>query len=470
MMPPQKQLSHTLKRRHIAMISLGGIIGAGLFVGSSSAIVSTGPAAVLSYVLAGALVFLIMRMLGEMATTFPQIGTFTEYIRLALGDWAGFSSGWLYWYFWVIVVAVETIAGATIIAQWWHVPVWLIALGLLAAMMCVNAMSVKSYGEFEYWFSSLKVGAIVVFIGGCLVYVAGVHAGEARHFANLTAAGGFMPHGFGAVLGAVPVVIFSIAGAEVATIAAAESAEPAKNIASITRSIVIRVLTFYVLSILLIVAIVPWNQITLGFSPFVTALERMHVTGAAMMMNILILVAVLSCLNSGLYVSSRVLFELSCRGDAPSGLMAVNRRAVPLKAILASCLFGFVAILLSFKAPAGVFRFLIDASGCIMLVIYLLVALAQTTLRRRSTTPKAAPGSEVWLFPWLSYAAVMGIAATLVAMAWNPAMRSQVLSSAVAFAITLGIFFVLARSKRRAMGQQRAAGNETFSESTETGI
>jgi AAT family amino acid transporter/GABA permease len=409
-----------------------------------------------------------MRMLGEMATTVPHIGTFTEYIRVALGDWAGFSSGWLYWYFWVIVVGVETIAGATIVAEWWSAPVWAIALGLLAAMLAVNAMSVKSYGEFEYWFSSLKVAAIVVFIAGCVVYVAGVHPGEARHLANLTAVGGFMPKGFGAVLGAVPVVIFSIAGAEVATIAAAESAEPAKNIASITRSIVIRVLTFYVLSILLIMAIVPWNQVKLGQSPFVTALERMHVPGAALMMNLLILVAVLSCLNSGLYVSSRVLFELARRGDAPAGLMAVNRRAVPLKAILASCLFGFVAILVSFKAPAGVFRFLIDASGCIMLVIYLLVAVAQIKLRMRPSTPKAAPGSEVWLFPWLSYAAVGGIAATLLAMSWNPAMRSQVLSSAVALGVTLAVFFVLAWSRRGALEQEPTETRE-LSGSAETG-
>ena len=231
----------------------------------------------------------------------------------------------------------------------------------------------------------------------------------------------------------------------------------------------VRVLTFYVCSILLIVAIVPWNQITLGASPFVSTLERMHVPGAALMMNELILVAVLSCLNSGLYVSSRVLFELSRRGDAPAGLMAVNERAVPLKAILASSAFGFFAIFISFKAPAGVFRFLVDASGCIMLLVYLMVAISQTVIRRRGTYGEPAEGSRVWFFPWLSYAVVLAIAATLLAMALNPGMRSQVLSSTIALGITLAVFFVLAQFKRRAPGYSDVSRSTEASEITEAG-
>jgi AAT family amino acid transporter/GABA permease len=432
------------------MIALGGIIGAGLFVGSSSAIASTGPAATISYALAGGIVFLIMRMLGEMAITLPEVNAFTEYTRIALGDWAGFSTGWLYWYFWVVVVAVEAIAGATILARWVALPVWLMALGMLTAMMLVNVMPVRSYGEFEYWFSSLKVAAILVFIAIAGGYALGINQAHASTLENLTSGGGFMPFGFLSILGAVPVVIFSIAGAEVATIAAAESAEPAKNIASITRSIVIRVLTFYVFSIFLIVAVVPWNRIVVGDSPFVAALEQMRISGAANIMNGLVLVAVLSCLNSGLYVSSRVLFELAKRGDAPVKLLSLNQRNVPLLTVVMSSAFGFLAIFTAVRAPAGVFRFLIDASGCIMLFVYLLIAIAEVKLRRSISSDRAKTITlKMWLFPWLSYAVIASIGAILLAMAWNRSSRPQVLSSTIAAGVTLGFFLLLRRRRKR---------------------
>ncbi|HEY4974918.1 MAG TPA: amino acid permease, partial [Steroidobacteraceae bacterium] len=218
------------------MISIGGIIGAGLFVGSSVAIAATGPAAVLSYLLTGVLVLLVMRTLGEMAVALPATSSFTEFARVGLGPWAGFVCGWLYWYFWIIVVPVEAIAGANILHQWLPLPTWQLGLGLMAVMTAVNLMSARSYAEFEFWFASIKVAAIIVFITLTAAFVFGWTSPQGPTLSNLTGHGGFMPHGPISVLATAVTVLFALTGAEIATVAAAESAEPARAVARLTTS------------------------------------------------------------------------------------------------------------------------------------------------------------------------------------------------------------------------------------------
>ncbi|HEU0096183.1 MAG TPA: amino acid permease, partial [Rhizomicrobium sp.] len=360
---PAEKLGRTLLARHVAMISIGGIIGAGLFVGSSAAILSAGPAIIVSYALAGLMVLLVMRMLGEMALALPGISAFTEFSRIGLGNWAGFTSGWLYWYFWIVVVAIEAIAGANLIRQWIDLPIWLIGWVLLAVMTATNLLSTRSYGEVEFWFASLKVGAIVAFIAVAGAYVAGLTTGAGPDFSNLTAHGGFAPMGITSILAGVTTVIFSLTGAEIATIAAAESPEPARTIAKLTNTVILRIILFYVGSIFLIVSIVPWNEIASGHSPFVAAMEKINIPAAALIMNAIVLTAVLSCLNSGLYVTSRVLFTLASKGDAPQAIVAVNKRQVPARAILLGSTFGYMAIMASVLSPQIVFAFLVNASG-----------------------------------------------------------------------------------------------------------
>jgi len=205
-------LSRSLRPRHVAMITIGGIIGAGLFVGSSVAITAAGPAIVITYALTGSLVLLIMRMLGEMAVDMPQVRSFTEFTRAALGNWAGFSVGWLYWYFWVVVIPVEAIAGAGIIEHWLPLPRWEVGLALMALMTWVNLMSVRAYGEFEFWFSSIKVAAIISFIVFVGAYACGYRSPSGPTFSNLVAHGGFAPQGAFAVLASVVTVIGLRAG------------------------------------------------------------------------------------------------------------------------------------------------------------------------------------------------------------------------------------------------------------------
>jgi L-asparagine transporter-like permease len=440
-------LSRDLRQRHVTMISIGGIIGAGLFVGSSAGIASIGPAVVVSYLLAGLVVLLVMRQLGEMAAANPNVGSFTEFARQGLGNWAGFVAGWTYWYFWVAVVCVEALAGAKLLHAWVDLPIWAWGVILLAAMASTNLWSTRSYAEFEFWFASIKVVAIVVFIVIAAVAL-GLHSpSPAGRLANLTADHGFAPFGILSVLGGVTSVVFALTGAEIATIAAAESDEPGKAVARMTNQVVLRILLFYVISIFLIVTLVPWRTIHPGDSPFAITLERLGIPGAPIVMNLIVLTAVLSCLNSGLYVCSRVLFTLAAHGDAPAGMVAVNRRKVPVRAILVVMAFALVAMATSAWMP-NLFGFLIDASGALMLVVYGLVSLAQIVLRRRAD--RDAPGSLVvrmWLFPWLSWFAVAAMVAILAVMGLTPASFHQFLASMAVPLAALAAFFLLRRGR-----------------------
>jgi len=432
------------------MIALGGVIGAGLFVGSRVVIQSAGPAAAVSFLITGALVILVMRMLGEMAVAQPSVGSFYEYARSALGDFAGFLTGWMYWYFWVIVVAVEAIAGADLVRFWLpRAPQWLLSGLLLAAMTVSNLISVRAYGEFEFWLASIKVAAITLFLVVGALFVAGIWPGWTPHVANLSAHGGFMPHGILPVLtGAVAATGFYF-GAEIVTIAAAEASEPAIAVARATNSVISRVLLFYVGSILLVVAIVPWNSKGMA-TPYVSALNAIGLPGAAHLMNAVILTAVLSALNSGLYASSRMLFSLTRNGDAPLALARVSRRGVPRRAILAGTIFGFGAVIVSYVSPDLVFAYLVNSYGTVAIFVYLLIAVSELRLRRR--LERERPESltlRMWGFPYLTYLAIVGMVGILSAMAFIPDQR---LPLALGVASLAGLMVVYAVRRRFGIG------------------
>jgi GABA permease len=446
------ELSRSLQPRHVTMISIGGIIGAGLFVGSSASIAATGPAIVLSYLITGTLVFLVMRMLGEMAVALPAVRSFTEFARVGLGPWAGFVAGWLYWYFWIIVVPVEAIAGARILHDWLGLPAWFLGLVLMGVMTGVNLLSARSYGEFEFWFASIKVAAILVFIAFAAAFACGYLSPSGPTFANLTRYGGFVPRGWLSVLAGAVTVYFSLTGAEITTIAAAESREPARAVARMSSSVIVRILTFYVGSVLLIVTVVPWIEVRPGESPFTLALNAMHFPWASLAMSAIILTAVLSCLNSAFYVCSRVLFVLAEHGDAPKWLVRLNERRVPTRSVWVGSLAGVLGILAAINYPQTVFAFLVNASGALMVFVYMIVALAHIRLRReREARGEPAPALTMWLFPWTSYAAVGGMGAILVAMAFTPGeLATELHVSVLALAVALIAYLILdARRKMR---------------------
>ena len=444
------ELSRSLRPRHVTMISLGGIIGAGLFVGSSVAINATGPMVIITYALTGLMVLIVMRCLGEMAVSRPDIRSFTEFARAGLGNWAGFTVGWLYWYFWIIVIPVEAIAGAVILQQWFPaVPKIYIGTGLMAAMTAVNLMSTRSYGEFEFWFASIKVAAILVFMAVCAAFLLGTmgpHQGTLQMWA---AHGGLFPKGPFAVITAVTTVFFSMMGSEIATIAAVESPDPARAVARMVNSVVGRILMFYLGSIAFIVCIVPWDHVPPRVSPFVIALDSIKVPYAAPIMTAIVLTAVLSCLNSSYYVVSRVMFVLAARGDAPRALVHLNARQVPARSVLIGSVAGFIGIVAHDAAPSAVFAFLVNASGALIVVIYGLTCAAQIRLRfARRRAGLGPPELRVWFFPWLSYAAIAGMVLVLIAMALDKDMASEFWASAISIAVAFAAYLIVRRRQR----------------------
>ena len=447
-------LRRSLQRRHMQMIALGGVIGAGLFVGSGVVIGSAGPAAVISFALTGTLVVLVMRMLGEMAVAYPAVGGFYEYNRLALGELAGFLTGWMYWYFWVIVVALEAVAGAKILGIWWpRVAPWEFTLALMTIFTIVNLLSVRSYGEAEFWFASIKVAAIVAFLVAGALFVFGGWPGAHAGLPHLTADGGFMPNGIVPVLtGAVAATGFYF-GAEIVTIAAAESAEPEKAIAETTQSVIWRVLVFYIGSIFLVVALVPWNDTVRMSRPYVSVMEVLRVPAAATVMSLVILTAVLSALNSGLFASSRMLMALAGRGDAPAAASRLDKRGVPVAAILASTAFGYATVVMSYLSPDRIFAFLVNSYGTVAIFVYVLIALAELRLRRR--LEREAPERlrvRMWGYPWLTRITVAGMLAILAAMAVIPDQRVSLAFGLVSAAILLGAWLVRRFTQREARG------------------
>jgi GABA permease len=442
----------------MTMIALGGVIGAGLFVGSGVVIKAAGPAAVISFVITGLLVVLVMRMLGEMAAALPAVGSFYEYARLAwsdrpqLGDLAGFVTGWMYWYFWVIVVALEAVAGAGLIRFWLpNEPSWLISLALLLTLTLTNIISVRSFGEFEFWFASIKVMAIIAFLTLAAVFVLGLWPGVTPSVANLTVHGGFAPNGLLPILtGAVAATGFYF-GAEIVTIAAAEAAEPAKAVAKATNSVITRVLFFYVGSILLVVCLVPWNSAAIA-TPYVSALSAMRIPAAAHIMNAVVLTAVLSALNSGLYASSRMLFALTRRGDAPEGLAKLNRNGVPSRAILLGTLFGYAAVVMSYVSPDTVFAFLVNSYGTVAIFVYVLIAISQLRLRARLERDEPQRlRVRMWAYPYLTYLAILGMLGIVTAMAFIPDQQTPLLFGV----ISLGVL-VLSFGARTRLGRKPA--------------
>ncbi len=260
-MATESGLRPDLRQRHVRMIALGGIIGASLFIGSGAVIHTVGPAAVLSYAIGGLLVVLVMRMLGEMATAAPSLGSFMEYARDSLGGWAGFTIGWLYWYFWVGVVAFEAVAGAKILQGWIPgVPQWVFSLGLMLLLTATNLASARSFGETEFWLASIKVATIVVFLLLGTLFVLGLWP-DAHFSVGNIGLDGFVANGPFSVVHGVVIVIFSYFGAEIVTIAAAESDQPETAVRKATSTIVWRVIVFYVGSVALLVMITPWREI-----------------------------------------------------------------------------------------------------------------------------------------------------------------------------------------------------------------
>lgn len=452
------KLRAALKSRHLTMMSIAGVIGGALFVGSGSVIRDAGPAAVLAYLAGGILVILIMRMLGEMATASPDTGSFSTYAERAIGRWAGFTIGWLYWWFWAILMAWEAFIAGTILNGWF--PIFSIeayTLVLSIALASVNFFGVRHYGEFEFWFALIKVIAIVCFISVGLLAVTHLWPlGEVSGISNLTAHGGFMPNGINAVVVAMLGVMFAFLGVEIVTIAASEAENPARQIIKATNSVVWRICLFYIGSIFLIVCLVPWNDPLLGqpgYGSYRRTLELLGVPHAEFIMNFVVLTSVSSCLISAHYTSSRMLYALGKRGDAPRIFSIVTTStAIPVFSVIGSCAISILIALVSLMGvvqPKDILDILMNTTGMIALLVYLVIAFSQLRMRRKLDAAGTKVPLKMWFFPWMTYAVIVFIVGALISMAFVPEYRTLVISTGAAAALTMIVGIIVERKAAR---------------------
>lgn len=468
------KLQNSLKTRHITMISIGGVIGTGLFVGTGKNILSTGPAVIFSYLIPCLIIVLIMQMVGEMASgelalgnqkdSNPVMGTFASYASKYVGGWAGFTVGWLYWASWVFIVGVEsTLIGGMINAWFPVIPVWVGSVGITLLMTLINVYSVKTFGEFEYWISFMKVTAIVVFlIVGTLMVLGIWPTFKPEGLGILTEHGGFAPKGIVPVLTAMVFVIFSICGAEVAAIAAAESDNPAKNIVRAIRNVVFRLGLFFVGSVAIMILVLPWNDADNLAAPYANILRIAGLPIAAEIMQIVIFVSLCSVLNSALYTSSRMLLEMARIGDAPKIFSRIgNDRGAPVPAILFSTIVSYICAMFYFISPDVIFYFLGNAVGGLMIIVYIFIAIAQIRFRKMYIK---ANGPELpirmWMYPVLPYVTIFMLAAVYVSQLFIEGYEAQFYLSTAVFVGSIVLFFIMRKLK-----PSQSKENELVSES-----
>jgi amino acid transporter, AAT family len=408
-------LRHSLTTGQLSMIAIGGAIGTGLFLGSSLAINLAGPAVLVSYAIGGVITLLLMGCLAEMAVSHPTSGAFGAYAEHYIGPLAGFLVRYAYWSAIVLAVGTE-ISAVAIYMQYWFptLPGWYWILGFSAALIGVNAVSVGVFGRVEYVMSLFKVLAIVLFlvIGTWFVVNASPESGVG--FQNYTAIGGFFPKGLGGAWVAVIVAIFSYLSVEMIAVAAGEAKEPERAVPRAFRSTVLRLLLFYLGTLALVLAVVPWQLAGDGTSPFVKVMQATHVPGAAGFINLVILVAALSAMNSQLYITTRMMFSLSRAGHAPRIFGKLNARGVPLAALLLSSVGIAIAAFLNARMPDRSFTLMISISVFGALFTWFMIFVTHYYFRRQHGAPA---GFQMWGFPYTTLVGAAMVGAILLTTA-----------------------------------------------------
>lgn len=353
-----RDLARGLKDRHVQLIAIGGAIGVGLFLGSATAISKAGPGLVLAYGLGGLVIFFIMRALGELLLYRPVAGSFASYAEEFVGPWAGFTTGWTYWFMWVVTGMAEITAVAVYVSYWFPgVPQWIPALVTLAVLYGVNLIAVHVFGELEFWFALVKVATIIAMLAiGLVVIVFQVgELGQTASFANLVNHGGFMPTGMLGVVLVLQIVMFAYQGVELVGVTAGEAQNPEKTLPHAINSVIWRILIFYIGALVVLMSLLPWSDFTPGVSPFVKVFERIGIPAAAGIINFVVITAAASSCNSGLFSTGRMLYTLAQFRQAPAVFGRVNARHVPAAAVTVSAALMLIGVALNYLVPKEVF-------------------------------------------------------------------------------------------------------------------
>jgi AAT family amino acid transporter/D-serine/D-alanine/glycine transporter len=444
-------LSRELQSRHIELIALGGAIGVGLFLGSATAIKSAGPAIIVNYIVAGFIIFLIMRALGELVMYKPVSGSFSTYAAEFIGDWAGFFTGWTYWFMWIVIGMAEITAIGKYINLWFpEIDTWIPALISLVVIYLINMIAVKVFGEVEFWFALIKVVTILVLIlvGLIIIFTGFGNNGQATGFSNLWIHGGFFAQGLNGMLLSLQMVMFAFIGVELIGITAGEAKDPKKTIPKAIDSVIWRILIFYVGSLTVILAIYPWTQLQENVSPFVLTFEKVGIVGAAMIINMVVLTAALSSCNSGVFSSGRMLFNLSTLGQAPYGFQKVNHRSIPAKAITISTLFLLIGVALNYFIPQKAFTYITSIGTVGAVWTWIIIMFAHLKYHQKVKEGKIKrshfrmPGAPIT--NWIVILFLIGV---LVLMAFDAGTRIALIVGPIWFIILTIGYQVVKRRK-----------------------
>jgi L-asparagine transporter-like permease len=419
----EQGLRRSLSARKLSMIAIGGAIGTGLFLGSGYAIGLAGPGVLVSYVIGAAVALLLMGCLAEMTVTHPLTGSFGAYAEYYVGPLAGFLVRWCYWTGNVLAVGAEVTAVAVYMKYWFPMtPGWVWIFTFSGSLVLANALAVNIFGTIEYWFSVVKITAIVAFIVLASYLVFG--SPSAIGFANYTAHGGFLPHGWWGAWIAVMVAVFSYLSLEMIAVAAGEAEQPQIAITRAFRSTIIRLILFYLLTLALMLALIPWTAAGAGESPFVIAMRTGHIPAAAGVVNFVILVAALSSMNSLLYVCTRMMFSLSRAGQSPRRFGVLNRRGVPLQALLLSCSGVAVAAVLGALWPERAYLVMLSISGFGVMFVWMMIFITHYFFRRaRLAHSQSSPQFRMWGYPVTTLLGAGLMASVLITTLFNQAFR-----------------------------------------------
>jgi AAT family amino acid transporter len=383
---PREELGRALKGRQIQMIAIGGAIGVGLFLGSAKAIQQAGPSLLVTYAVAGVVIVLIMRALGELLLYRPVAGSFATYAEEFVGPWAGFATAWTYWLMWVVIAMAE-ITAVGIYVQYWlpHVPQWVPALIALVALLGVNLITVRLFGEFEFWFALIKVVTILAMITlGLVIIVFGISSlGKNASFSNLWSHGAFFAKGFKGPFLALQIVMFAFLGVELVGVTAGEAQNPEKTMPSSVRKVILRILIFYIGSLLIIMSLVPWNTLNPDQSPFVYVFKEVGIPIAAGIINFVVLTAALSSCDSGIFGTGRMVYTLAGFGQAPAALRRVSRHKVPANAMIASFTAMLVGVALNYFIPHKAFVYITSIATVCGLFVWAMIIVTHLAYRRR---------------------------------------------------------------------------------------
>ncbi|MER7620360.1 amino acid permease [Streptomyces sp. NPDC126503] len=438
-----------LGARQIQMIAIGGAIGTGLFLGAGKAIHKAGPSLILAYAIAGLVIFFIMRALGELLMYRPVSGSFSEYAREFIGPFAGFVTGWTYWLFWVVTGITEVTAAATYMTYWWDIPQWISALVFTVILYGANLISVKLFGELEFWFSMVKVTAIIGMILICagILTVGFSDAGDTATVAHLWNQGGFFPNGVGSTLMTLQIVMFAFLAVELVGVTAGESKDPKTVLPKAINTVPWRIAVFYVGALIMILSVVPWTEFQPGISPFVAAFEKMGLGIGAAIVNFVVLTAALSSCNSGMYSTGRMLRDLALNGQGPKVFTRLTKNGTPLLGLTFSAALMLVGVWINYVAPGKAFEYVVSFATISGMWAWIMILACQIRYRakaNRGELPEStfkAPGA-----PYTSWFALLFIGMVIVMMGVDEGARTALYCAPV-WGLILGVSYLVLRAR-----------------------